>query len=248
MTDELDWYLSRSGPRATVTARPDLGAVARAVALWAYETERPRDATRMIAEMTRRSVAHAVDAALWNNPLLLSPKKRERQPPLPPAADARLVALARKRVRELYPELERAERAGELSFFEREHPGVRMILNGCYEGSGGGRPRVPENYPLMLTEVARGLLDLARAAEESGRAELKHLGEEALDCYGLCREVSATCEMLRHRGQELCPELRASAEGDQPDRMASYHAERITSPVSARRTREKAGSSRRRGA
>ncbi|MGH2945348.1 MAG: hypothetical protein ACRDPC_03645 [Solirubrobacteraceae bacterium] len=109
---------------------PDLGAVARAVAVWAYDPDRPRDATREIAEMTRRSFAYAVDAALYANPLLLSPKKRERQPPLPAAADARLVALARKRIRELYPEIEHAERAAELPYFERDDPAVRSTGTG----------------------------------------------------------------------------------------------------------------------
>jgi len=226
MTDELEWFLSYTGPRASVTASPDLGSVARAVAVWAYDPDHPREATRVIAELNRHTVALALDAALAENPLLLSPKKRNRVQPLPPAVDMRLTRLARKRIREIYPEIERAERAAELSVRDREHPAVRTIFNGYYEGSGGGRPRGPARYPAMLADVLSGLLELAKASRESNRAELAQLREEAMDCYRLCREVSETCETLRRRGQDLCRELRALATAE-TDRMAGYEADGI---------------------
>lgn len=72
MSDELEWYLSRTGPRATVTAMPDLNAVARALAIWAYDPDRPREAAQVISEATRRTIAYALDAALHENPLLLN--------------------------------------------------------------------------------------------------------------------------------------------------------------------------------
>src|ERR1044071_7387267 len=171
----LEWYLSHSGPRVSVITKPELGAVARAVAVWAYDPDHPREASRVIAEMTRGDVAYAVDAALQENPLLLSPKKREQQPRLPAAADGRLTALARKRIREPYSEIEHAERAAEGPFFDREAPSVRKILDGYYPGSGGGRPRVPDRYPLMLKQIMSGLLEVSAATKGSSREALGQL-------------------------------------------------------------------------
>jgi hypothetical protein len=210
--EDLDWYLSGVGPRVQVSAALDISGVARAIVRWVYDPDDPRQASRDIKKLTRETVALAARVAVDANPVLLSPKRRERLQAIPAAADQRLTTLARRRLRELYPEIERVEESADLSYFAREHPAVRKVLSNVYPGSGAGRPRVPDTYPLMLTEVSRGLLDISSAAGRVRRAELERLSEDALDCYDLSREVAQSCETVRTRGRELCKKLRSTSD------------------------------------
>jgi hypothetical protein len=217
---ELGWYLSRSGPRAEFTTRPDLTAVARAVARYAHDPDDPREARRYLAQMTREDVASALREAEGDNPLLLSAAKRKRVEPLPDAAEKRLLAAAGERVRELYPESARVERAADVA--DRQQPGVRAVLRSAYPGSGAGRPRVPETYPLLLRGVSDGLWQLWRQIPRPARTELEELGEDLHDCISLCDSVLQACEALRQRGQKLCGQLHQDGE-----RQAQFEAERI---------------------
>ncbi|WP_320669557.1 hypothetical protein [Patulibacter defluvii] len=169
-------------------------------------------------------MAAAIRHAMSDHPLLLSPKARQRVLELPDAADGRLVPIARDRIRELYPEIERQKRRAEQPFCDRDHPAVRLILDGYYPGSGGGRPRVPRVYPVLLDKIERGLLDVALSADSKEHPDLKQLGDDAMDCYSLCSDVNQTCGVVRERGRELSAELRRVSMND-TSRLRASQAE-----------------------
>jgi hypothetical protein len=218
----VNWYLSHSGPRAELTLRPHLTEVARAVARYAYDPDDARETRRYLAQMTREDVARALRQAAADNPVLLSAAKRKRIEPLPDAAEKRLLTAARERVRELYPEIVRAERAEHVAgSSDTRHPGVRAVLRSAYPGSGAGRPRVPETYPTLLRRVHDGLWQLWRQIDRPAGSRLQELDEDLHDCISQCDAVLHSCDALRRRGHKLVEKLREGGE------QARWEADRL---------------------